>query len=308
MEIQRVTGWHEWRARGVGASEVAGVLGISPWASPYSVWQAKVGGGDSGTSGNVEAMRWGQLLEQAILTECERRLGFSVYGQQTWCTHREHEWALCTVDAFYSDGTDHDPHGVIEVKTTSDPRWYDVPDHYAVQVQWQLEVTDMQHAWLACLHNGRRLSLWSVDRDRELGADLLAVVGDFWARHVLGGEPPPVDGTTATTAAIARRFATTEPELVADLSALAPQIDRLRELRELGKAVDSERVEIENAVKEALGPAEAGDVDGQRAVTWKTATSRRVDLDRLRDEHPDIAAECSTETTTRRFLLKASKP
>ena len=37
------TEWHAWRAEGLGASEVAGVLGISPWATPWSVWARKMG-------------------------------------------------------------------------------------------------------------------------------------------------------------------------------------------------------------------------------------------------------------------------
>jgi predicted phage-related endonuclease len=278
--------WRTWRSRGVGASEVAGVLG---------------------TSGNVEAMRWGQLLEHAILTECERRLGIAVAGEQTWCSHRIRPWAIATVDAFYADRPDFavaDAAGVVEVKTTSDPRWYEVPDYYQVQVQWQLEVCDLEDAWLACLHNGRRLSLWPIHRDRELGADLLMIVEAFWVRHVLGGEPPSIDGRAATTAAIGRRFAHSEPEMIADLSGMADEIARLREVREQAKALEDERTLIENRIKEALGPAEAGDVDGTRAVTWKSATSKRVDIERLRDEQPELAREFTTETTTRRFLLK----
>ena len=309
--MTRVTEWHTWRSHGIGASEVAGVLGISPWSSPYSVWQAKVGGGNNGTSGNAEAMKWGQLLEGAILAEVERRLGVAVAGEQTWCTHRDHEWAIATVDAFYADEPGFaigDAVGVVEVKTTSDPRWHDVPDHYLAQVQWQLEVCDLDLGWVACLHNGRKLSLWPVVRDRDLGAGMLEVVGDFWARHVLSGEPPAIDGAAATTAAITARFTDTDPETVADLTGYAVDIENLRFIRATIKDLSSTAAEVENRLKAALGPAEAGDVNGVRAVTWKPSTARRVDLDRLRDEHPALAAEITVESTTRRFLLKGPPP
>ena len=151
--------WTAWRSRGIGASEVAGILGISPWQTPYSVWQSKTNGGSSGSGGNQEAMRWGQLLEHAILAELERRLDLHVAGEQTWCTHRSRPWAIATVDAFFGESAEFaiaDALGVVEVKTTSEPRWDDVPAHYQAQVQWQLEVTDLDHAWVACLHNGRR--------------------------------------------------------------------------------------------------------------------------------------------------------
>ena len=32
------TDWLAWRRKGIGASDIAGILGISPWASPWSVW------------------------------------------------------------------------------------------------------------------------------------------------------------------------------------------------------------------------------------------------------------------------------
>ena len=34
--------WLEWRRGGLGGSDVAGVLGVSPWATPFSVWWSKV--------------------------------------------------------------------------------------------------------------------------------------------------------------------------------------------------------------------------------------------------------------------------
>jgi putative phage-type endonuclease len=302
-ELAMTTPWEQWRSLGIGASEVAGVLGISPWATPYSVWQAKVSGDGGGTSGNAEAMRWGQLLETAILQEVERRLGIHPIGEQTACTHRTRPFAICTVDAFYTNGVDHRD-GVIEVKTTSDPRWTDVPDHYQAQVQWQLEVTDLDKAWVACLHNGRKLSLWPIDRDRDIGAGLLEIVENFWVRHVQGGEPPPVDGRPATTAAIARRYADTQPELVADLTHIAHVFTELHQVRDDIKTLDEQRDQLENLIKTELGEAEAGNVDGVRAVTWKTSTSKRIDTGLLRDERPEIAAEYTTEQTVRRFLLK----
>jgi putative phage-type endonuclease len=304
------TEWRAWRSRGIGASEVAGILGISPWQTPYSVWQSKVNGGTSGTGGNAESMRWGQLLEHAILAELERRLDLHVAGEQTWCTHRAHPWAIATVDAFFGESPEFaiaDALGVVEVKTTSEPRWDEVPAHYAAQVQWQLEVTDLDHAWVACLHNGRRLSLWPIERDRDVGAGLLEVVEDFWTRSVQGGEPPPVDGRPATSAALAARYADTEPDLVADLSAVAPELDTLRLLRAEIDMLTEEKDRLENVVKQAMGPAVVGELDSVRAVTWKPSTSKRVDTVRLREELPTLAAQYSTETTTRRFLLAKQK-
>jgi len=296
--------WLAWRTRGIGASDIAGILGISPWQTPYSVWQSKIGGGSGGTSGDAEYLRWGSLLEDAILTETQRRVRITILETQPRCTHPEHQWALATPDAKYADDPEATaPTGVVEAKTTSESRWDDVPAHYQAQVQWQLEVTGLDHAWIACLHNGRRLTLWSLERDPAIGADLLEVAGDFWTRHVQRGEPPPVDGRAATTEALNRRWPSTVPEMTADLDSLAEEIAQLRDIRAAEKDLAADRAALENLIRAELGPAEAGTIGGVIAVTWRTHTRRSIDTSRLRDDHPELAAGYTTETTVRPLRL-----
>jgi predicted phage-related endonuclease len=133
------------------------------------------------------------------------------------------------------------------------------------------------------------------------------VVETFWTRHVLGGEPPAVDGRPATSAALAARYADSEPELVADLGPYAATVQELRLLRAELADLDGEKDRLENEIKAALGPAEAGEIDGARVVTWRPSVTKRLDTTRLRDELPTLAAQYSTETTVRRFLLKELK-
>jgi putative phage-type endonuclease len=301
--------WLAWRGRGIGASDIAGILGISPWSSPYSVWQSKVGGYGSDGPGS-EAMRWGTLLEDAVLDEAARRLGVTVTERQVRREHPDHVWARATLDGTYADGPDIPPWGheadagVLEAKVTSDPRWHEVPVYYEVQCQWQMEVAGLPRAWVAALHGGRRLSLWTLERDPDTGAGLIGIAAAFWERHVLGGQPPPVDGRPATTRALNRRYGTAVPELAADLGDLEAEIGRLRDIRQSQKALDDERTLLENRVREALGDAETGTAGGETVVTWRPYVRRSLDLDRLRDEQPQIAGQYTVRHQLRLLLLK----
>jgi putative phage-type endonuclease len=296
--------WLEWRARGIGASDIAGILGISPWQSPFSVWATKVF--DPGRGGeepsNAEAMRWGTLLETAILSETERRLGISTYGEQTRCTHPTREFALCTVDAFYRDDDEDD--GVVEVKTSADFTWYEVPPYYEAQVQWQLEVTGRKRAWLACLHNGRKLSLWRIEAAPDVAAKMLDIAERFWYDNVCAGVPPAVDGLEGTTEALRARYATPDPGTTIAVDELEPTLQRLREIRAEIKLLEATGAELENQIKAAMGRNETATIGGEPVVTWRARTTKRVDLDLLRTEYPDEATDCTVETTTRVFLLK----
>ena len=35
--------WLDWRRGGIGSSDIAAIIGLSPWATPYSVWAEKTG-------------------------------------------------------------------------------------------------------------------------------------------------------------------------------------------------------------------------------------------------------------------------
>jgi putative phage-type endonuclease len=293
-------GWHERRRKGIGSSDIAGILGISPWATPYTVWTEKMGHGSPGS----ERMRWGNLLENVVLDEAARRLGFTITGRQVEARHREAPHALATLDAVYAVEPGEPEAGALEAKTTGGGRWDGVPVHYEAQVQWQLEMRDLPVAWVACLHSGQKLTLWKIERDPDIGQGLIAVAERFWRNHVETGIPPAVDGSPATAGAIARRYEATVPELAADLGTLAPQLDRLREIRAEQDALKTERGQLENEIKAFIGAAEAGQVNGETAVTWRAQTSRRIDVERLRDEHPDIAEQYTISKSSRRLLLK----
>jgi predicted phage-related endonuclease len=82
--------WLQWRSTGIGASDIAGILGISPWASAYSIWAQKSMNVHGDNPPNAEAMRWGTLLEDAILKETARRLDIRPHSVQQRCTHRKY--------------------------------------------------------------------------------------------------------------------------------------------------------------------------------------------------------------------------
>lgn len=43
MIEQRSFDWHEWRKQGLGSSDAAVVMGVSPWRTPLQLWEEKTG-------------------------------------------------------------------------------------------------------------------------------------------------------------------------------------------------------------------------------------------------------------------------
>lgn len=307
------TAWLERRRRGIGASDIGAIVGLSPWASPMSVWLDKIGRTDD--QEETEAMRWGHLLEQPIVQAFEEDTGLYVGGQQDERQHPDHPTHLATLDGIvYESPVSEDSGragaelGVFEAKFTGSAAWDEVPDHYACQVQWQMHVTGLNHAWLAALHRafGRiEFRIYEIERDQTV-IDLLTTAADtFWTDHVTAGVMPPADGADATAEALRAIYPLhvtgTAIELDENIAA------EWHQAKAAVKTAEHDLKRLTQQIQQAMEDTETATVDGRPAFTWKASETTRLDTKALRAEHPDIADELSKTTTSRRFLAKPIK-
>ncbi len=311
------TAWLEWRQGGIGASDVAAILGLSPWASPWSVWADKAG--LLPPQPEDEAMAAGRWLEAAIGPWFTNTTGLAVHGEQTWCTNRKHDHHRCTVDGFVADAeqlaiadsfdmtANRIALGLLEIKVTGPGRrWDEIPAHYQAQGQWQMHVTGLDRVWFAVLM-GRRLDVHELARDQDDIDYMVERVDAFWHDFVETGTPPPTDGHDATARALAEVY----PGHMPDVSVEADDVMRRTiEAWRAAKAAEKDAAaEVQlhaAAMKAALGDAEELTVDGQRVVSWRTQTRRALDQRALKAAHPDLVAEFTTESTVR--VLRSHAP
>lgn len=81
--------------------------------------------------------------------------------------------------------------------------------------------------------------------------------------------------------------------------------NKARELRQLQALIDEAQQEAEairDALKAAMGDAEAVTA-GEYRITWKRVTSSRIDTGALKKAMPEVAAAFTKETTVRRFCV-----
>ena len=246
------------RMTGVGASEVWDVLngGIVTYAR--KVGEAEPFEGNSLTE-------FGHRIERVIAEAyAERHPGIRVFTPGT-LRHPKHEWALATLDRVVA------PPGIgrpgraqwiegLEIKVSffSDADYGEgadeVPEKYAVQVQWQMEVADLEQVTLVALVRGDYRE-YPIQRDREMGAMLLEVVGRFWHDHVLARVPPPADGSKAYTDFLRRRYpAETGPVLTPSPEAL-DVVARLRAAQAESKRAGQAEELVKQQLLQLLGGA-----------------------------------------------------
>lgn len=285
--------WLEARRSGLGASDIAGIVGLSPYTSKYRVWAEKTGRiPDADPS---EQMRWGLLLEAAIRAEVATRIEESVTNAGALVQHPDVPWALATIDGEVWDES------LIEIKNSTDYTWDEVPDHIQIQVQWQMYVTGYKHAWVACLHHGVRLELYEIDRDDSAIEALVAEASKFWDL-VVEDTPPDLDGSQATSAAVAAVYPDAldiTADLDDDADVLALERDVL--VAEI-KARETRKTEIDSTFKTMLGEAKTGETPDGRTIRWTAVNPQKVDLKWLEEKRPEIVSQFTRTVGAHRRL------
>jgi len=297
------TEWLQERRRGIGGSDVAAILGLSPWKTPLDVYLDKVGQ-SAASDTDSPAMYWGRTLEPVIRQHYADTTGRNVIQPPNILTHPEHAFMLANVDGLTEDGR------VFEAKTArtaqgwGEPGSGEVPDAYALQVQHYMAVTGLPVADVAVLIGGSDFRLYHVEADPGLQADLILEEANFWQRVVKQRPPEPV-----TFAEVAQRWGKSDRvgNVIADPDVCVAWSELVK-LRASIKDIEAREEELKAMICKALG--DRGDTlitpTGNVLATWKQGKPvTRLNVKRLTEDHPDLVAQYrEASEASRRLLIK----
>lgn len=197
--------WHAARANGIGGSEIAAVLGLSPYESRFSLWHRKKG--LIGPVEESEEMYWGKEHEPAICRRFAREHPeWFVRGAFTYAA-AERPWQIANPDRNLwptdSHIDDRIPAAVLEAKTARDDTGWgkentdDIPVHYRSQCLHYMDVTGARRCHVAVLIAGSEYREYIVDYD-ETEAQILREAGARFMDDLARDIRPDIDGHSAT--------------------------------------------------------------------------------------------------------------
>lgn len=271
--------WKELRARNIGASEVAALLGEHEWMTALQLWAKKTGAlpadEDSGP------MKRGRKLEPVAI---------DMIGEEfpTWKVERPGAYFTdddlrlgATPDLFATDpkfGL-----GIVQIKTVEPSvfrrSWFDEeglrpPPWVRVQALVEKHMTGAQWAAIAALVVGFGIDLHAVDVSLEGEAALIQTVRDevakFWHLVASGRRPEPDFGRDST---VLRKLLVQDDGTEVDLSAdnELPDLVAKRIEASTQKKHWEEKYEFYGtALMNKLGPAQIGRFNGGY-ITGKTS-------------------------------------
>ena len=195
----------ERRRKYVGSSDIPCILGLSRFANSADIWLYKTYQIDEDPSklGEGSPADVGTYLEEGILQWGMDQISDDVYEGKVTVTKNQFRVLKGTNHSANLDGVlsvDGSPTAVFEIKSTGNsdgwgkPMTAEIPDHVNAQVQWQMHITKLDHAWIAALcsndFGGMTFALYTVARDQGLIDSIVDIVNCFWEDYVQAGVMP----------------------------------------------------------------------------------------------------------------------
>ena len=259
----------------IGGSDAGAVLGLSKYASPYSLWAQKVGLVHPDDLSDSEAVRLGNDLEEYVAKRFTEATGKKLKRDNHIITNTEYPWAHANVDRLVVG----EPDAGFEAKTTSSwdvlkqCREGDFPATWYCQVTHYMMVTGAKRWYLGVLVFGHGFFHFVIERKESEIEALAAAEREFYQR-VIEGVPPDTDGSEATTKALREIYRDSEATSI-DLLPVEIAVRTYTELGNQIKELERKRDEAQTEIMGYMQESEIGMLGGQKVVSWKTQAGRK---------------------------------
>lgn len=307
--------WQAARRKGVTASEIAALMGLSNWQTPFALYHYKLGNlpeQDDNLSMAVGRHFEGFVADLFAGQHPEFFWIFDDTGRDLYA-HRDRPWQMATPDrTLYEVRSDQEsglvpyPAAVLECKTDGGYDGWgedgsdEIPVKYRCQVLWQCDVLGVTAWYVACLFtHSRKLRVYAGEIDDQAQADLKLMRGEaeMFLDRIERQDEPPVDWRPPTATALKHLHPDLEDRTAEVTMSLASQYRRACAAY---KRAEERKKLAENRIRHAAGPAariadKRGDVVAQHQIYEVKAHARKASrVDKLVPAKVKPAKEIST--------------
>lgn len=303
MNAPLLAGGQMDRTKYLGGSDVAAILGISPWRTPLDVYldkvQPRVRESDPARD---RVLTRGKRMEPYVIDLLQEETGLRVVRRGERYIDPELSFIAAEIDAEAETGEN------IEIKTSSpfksrewgEQQSDEIPVYYTAQAMHGLMVTGAQRCVFGVLIGADDFRVYQVERDEETIAGIRAKEQEFWQRVQRREPPEPSSVADIVTLYGARDSGASvecSEEIEADYIALRSITDDIKRLTEQAYA-------REERIKLFMAGASVLTLHGTPIATWKRQTALRLDQKALAREQSHIVEQYKRLTETRVFRLK----
>lgn len=241
------------RAQGISGTEVAALVGMSPYLTKFGLYAKKKG--LVADTIQTPRMRMGKMLEPVVVKLFEEDSGLKVDWKDELIEHPKEPLVIGTPDGLVGDDAG------FEAKTAGLDRAWDwgdegtdmIPRQYIIQSQYYSMLTGRKKWYLAALIGGSDFRKFELTADEELQGYLLEEVRRFWKDHIEADVAPPVDGSEEANEALVKLYPSPTEGIREATDAEAEAIVGLTQLAKEMKFLDERKELLRNQLKQSIG-------------------------------------------------------
>lgn len=277
----------------IGGSDISAILGLSPWATPLTVYARVKSGRWEGET--TPAMRRGTLMEPVIRQMYAEDNNATLLGPQS-LAHPRLAYGRASLDDVAVRGG---ARRVLELKTAARNdagQWGEVgtdeiPEQYLCQTHYYLGTAleagavDVPEADVAALLLGVEDSprVYRVVHDADVYGWLVEQVAKFWRDYVVPSRPPPPTLPAREAESVRRLFPAQREPLVSfheltpeDRAAVLTYAEAKRALNAAEDAAKAAEVRLKLAIGWRAGVEGLPPDSGLRRVSWTSDSRGKV--------------------------------
>ncbi|MBQ7673240.1 MAG: YqaJ viral recombinase family protein [Alphaproteobacteria bacterium] len=328
--------WEICRIIGIGGSDAAVTMGLSPYRTEQQVYHDKIGTEikieDKKDKGKQFIFSYGHKVESLVIEEFCRRTGAKVIPETRMFCKKDMPFITANIDAIviFPDGRIF----VFEAKTTTEfnqKAWENgaVPVQYIPQCRQYPSVLDDERiagTYIGCIYGNTPddFKCSYVERNKTLEEEQLEIEKTFWEEHILAGVEPEPSGNPEADIKVLRTakvgyadkslkpvdLESTYKEIIDEYMRLdleRKSLDKKSEgLKERQQQLSLElMLRLGKSTKGVL-PAEPGE---HYEVSWGPRSSTTFDREKLRLKYPDVYDDIVSVNpeASRSFSIKIKK-
>lgn len=254
----------EQRKKGLGGTDCATVMGLSPYRTPYELWLIKTGRKEEETILNEDRLRLRHAHEDTIANEYEVQKSVKLRRVNQTVFHKLLPFMLCNLDRVITG-----QRKIVECKTST--AWLrqdwgvsgsdEAPMHYILQVQHQLACSEYDDADIAALIDIDDYRIYPTPRNDKIIAKIEEACERFWVDNVLADVAPPA----TTRGDLKLMYPLNNGNFIEATPDVLSYIDDVNRIKLEGKLLEKKQEGVEKEIIEFIA-ANDGIKEGDKVV------------------------------------------
>lgn len=288
------------RLQGLGGSDIAAVFGISPYRTPYELWEEKAMGYINHEDNEDLAFR--SYLEPAVADMYRHRTKRKLTESDGMVFHPKFPWLFANPDRLI-----YGEKGILEIKTTrqfksaqfGEEGTDHIPFEYLLQVAHYCMCLDYDFCDIAVLFGDFTLKIFHYKRNRAIESQIVQKTRDFWLNHVVPKVPPEY----TTQDDLDKLYRSVSGKTIEANEAQYNLYIEYNKLNKQMKPLVARMEEIKQQLKLYVKDAETMTYNGNRIIKTTEYNTTTLSTAVIKKEYPHLFDKHKTISKRKRFTI-----